>query len=89
MQFLWDTREPAIAGLKQLNTEFHAYVNQAYHSVLSIQIVALVFTVVLFSTYLLFVLRPFLKEMRGETRRIAELLSQVRVYLIMIVCSGL
>ena len=46
--------------------------------VLTIHIIALVLTAAIFIGYLLFIVRPFVKHMQRESRRIAELLSQVR-----------
>ena len=40
-------------------------------------IIGLVLTILFMAFFIIFMLRPFLKEIGSETRRIAELLSQV------------
>ena len=40
-------------------------------------IIAFIITILLYASYVLFMLRPFLRDAHSETRRVVELLSQL------------
>ena len=48
--------------------------------VLTIHIVGLVLSILLMAVFVLFMLRPYIHRLSSETKRIAELLSQVSCY---------
>lgn len=73
----WYVQYDILGGLSQLNLEFRGFVERVYGGVLSIHIAALVLTVLIMAGFLALILRPFLAKTTNETRRIAELLSQL------------
>jgi hypothetical protein len=73
----WYTRFDILGGLERLNILYEQYVISVYTHCLSIHVAAFVLTCVIMLSYLVVVLRPFLNKISCETRRIAELLSQL------------
>lgn len=76
-EYYWNTRPDMTGGFTQLNSQYHTFVNQNLDSVVSLHIVMFVLILVLCFGYLALFLWPFMRDTANETRRIAELLSQL------------
>ncbi|KAJ9517557.1 hypothetical protein QJQ45_025103, partial [Haematococcus lacustris] len=76
-KFLAATRLDREGGLDALNAAYQQHLGGTYTASLQVHVVALVLTLLLMLGYLLFIWRPFLKEVSQEMRRVAELLNQL------------
>ncbi|PNH12263.1 hypothetical protein TSOC_000864 [Tetrabaena socialis] len=75
---LWATGQQDMeGGLSMMNEVFLGDVQDAYNKVEVQQVAMFVISWLLALAFLVFQLRPFLRKALGETRRIAELLSQL------------
>ncbi|KAJ9517430.1 hypothetical protein QJQ45_016809, partial [Haematococcus lacustris] len=75
--FIWLTRLDREDGIERLTAAFKSHISKVYARTLQVHVVALVLTLLLMLGYLLFMRRPFLRDSLAETRRVAELLSQL------------
>ncbi|KAJ9509613.1 hypothetical protein QJQ45_011246 [Haematococcus lacustris] len=64
-------------GFERLSEAYQVFVNDNLRVVLSLHICLFVFTLVLMAVYVGLMVLPFVKVTRNETRRIAELVSQL------------
>ena len=64
-------------GMDMLTGDYHDFVLQNLASMRTLQILLLVLTLLLLAGFVLFMLHPFVKLAGHETRRVAELLSQL------------
>ncbi|GAX73357.1 hypothetical protein CEUSTIGMA_g810.t1 [Chlamydomonas eustigma] len=72
---MWNLRPDVKGGLAILNTIYYEYVTSFYASVLTVQIVGLVLSLLLMIIFYFFMLRPYVTELKSCRRRLAHLLS--------------
>ncbi|GFH13876.1 PAS domain-containing protein [Haematococcus lacustris] len=75
--FYWNTIPDMSGGFERLSEAYQVFVNDNLRVVLSLHICLFVFTLVLMAVYVGLMVLPFVKVTRNETRRIAELVSQL------------
>jgi hypothetical protein len=75
--YLWNTYPDLSGGFQDLFDAYSEFVNANLKDVLTLHILLFVLTVVLMSGYVFFMVLPFVKSTTYETRRIAELISQL------------
>mmetsp|Transcript_29312 Transcript_29312/g.64903 ORF Transcript_29312/g.64903 Transcript_29312/m.64903 type:complete len:145 (+) Transcript_29312:2787-3221(+) len=76
-KYAWNAQHHVGGGMDRLNTAYTSHVLSVYSDVLTLHILALVFTLLIMAAYLLLLMRPYVRQATAETRRIAELLSQL------------
>mmetsp|Transcript_29309 Transcript_29309/g.64857 ORF Transcript_29309/g.64857 Transcript_29309/m.64857 type:complete len:2212 (+) Transcript_29309:218-6853(+) len=76
-KFAWTAQYHIEGGMERLSAAYTSQVVAVYADVLTLHILALVFTLLIMAVYLLLLMRPHVKRATAETRRIAELLSQL------------
>ncbi|KAL6759215.1 hypothetical protein V8C86DRAFT_1351729 [Haematococcus lacustris] len=76
-EFMWRAKPDMEDGLDMLNEGFLTTVMSIYSTASLLHYINFAFTVTLMLTLYLLQLRPFDQEARNETRRVAELLSQL------------
>ncbi|GFH17245.1 uncharacterized protein HaLaN_13835, partial [Haematococcus lacustris] len=74
---VWNMRGDTSGGLSNINKQYEASVLAVFDFVIAVHVVGLVLTLLLLLAYLAFVLKPYLKETANETKRLAELLTQL------------
>ncbi|GAX78754.1 hypothetical protein CEUSTIGMA_g6191.t1 [Chlamydomonas eustigma] len=74
---IWNLRPDIEGGLIDINNDYYNYVLSVYQNVLTTHIIGLVLSIILMLVFCIFMLRPYLREITTETRRIAYLLSQL------------
>jgi uncharacterized protein Usg len=75
--YLWNTYPDISGGFQNLFDAYSEFVNTNLKDVLTLHILLFVLTVVLLGGYVFFMVLPFVKATTYETRRIAELISQL------------
>ncbi len=73
----WNIRQDTAGGLDLLVEAYNRYLNQVFGQLITLHAVAFALTLVIVACFAMFMLRPLLVAASGETRRIAELLSQL------------
>jgi hypothetical protein len=74
---IWSMAPDLTDGFSQLSSAYEDFVKSNMASVIGLHTAVCVLSLALMLGYLLLLLRPFLAESANETRRIAELLSQL------------
>lgn len=77
--FFWNTEDDVDGGLTRLKEDFFSHVTEVYQQVIVLHVIALVLSTALMVVFVFFMLKPYLRQLTNEARRIAELLSQVRL----------
>jgi hypothetical protein len=74
---MWNLLPDILGGLESLNQVYSQGVLSVYQSVLTIQIIGLVLSLILMVVFYVFMLAPFISELKRCRQRISLLLSQL------------